>query len=89
MALRGPDALLPKYVVNGKIVDENREVGLVFHAVLRRRGPIWSTRRMDSTLAPHGPILDIGAGDGLLIEALGSLDLEYLGVDFAPETVSK
>jgi len=42
---------------------------------------------MDPAFGTSRAILDIGAGDGLLIEALGSLDLEYLGVDFARETV--
>jgi 2-polyprenyl-6-hydroxyphenyl methylase/3-demethylubiquinone-9 3-methyltransferase len=39
-------------------------------------------------LAPEGPVLDIGAGDGLFLQALDSPDVEYLGVDFAPETVA-
>ena len=37
-------------------------------------------------LAPQGPVLDIGAGDGLLSDAL-SPDVDYLGVDYAPATI--
>ena len=88
VALRGTYALLPKYAVNGEAVDTLYKKGdwssMRSFADAGRYGVLaeWIRR-----LAPRGPILDIGAGDGLLIEALGGLDVEYLGVDFAQQTV--
>ena len=40
-------------------------------------------------LAPEGPVLDIGAGDGLLAQAMACLPNDYLGVDFAEETMAR
>jgi 2-polyprenyl-3-methyl-5-hydroxy-6-metoxy-1,4-benzoquinol methylase len=40
-------------------------------------------------LAPEGPVLDVGAGDGLLWEAMTGLHAEYLGVDIAAETMAR
>jgi 2-polyprenyl-3-methyl-5-hydroxy-6-metoxy-1,4-benzoquinol methylase len=88
VTLRGAYRLLPKYAVSGATVDAHYKNGdwssMRSFADAGRYGVLAEWIRL---LAPQGPILDIGAGDGLLIEALGSLDLEYLGVDFARETV--
>jgi 2-polyprenyl-6-hydroxyphenyl methylase/3-demethylubiquinone-9 3-methyltransferase len=40
-------------------------------------------------LAPHGPVLDIGAGDGLLAQAMAGLPIPYVGVDFAAATMAR
>jgi 2-polyprenyl-3-methyl-5-hydroxy-6-metoxy-1,4-benzoquinol methylase len=88
VALRGAYRLLPKYAVDGEAVDAHYKNGdwssMRSFADAGRYGVLaeWIRR-----LAPQGPILDIGSGDGLLLEALARLDLEYLGVDFARETV--
>jgi SAM-dependent methyltransferase len=51
--------------------------------VLRRtRG--WLARRLDR-IAPWGPVLDVGAGDGALLDALAARGREVLGLERNPE----
>jgi SAM-dependent methyltransferase len=88
VTLRGAYKLHPRYADNGSGVDEHytRDEWFTMRtfADAGRYGLLaeWVRR-----LAPEGPVLDIGAGDGLFVQALGR-DVEYLGVDFAAETVA-
>jgi SAM-dependent methyltransferase len=87
VTLRGEYELHPRYADNGSDVDEHYMKDEWFtmrtFADAGRYGLLaeWVRR-----LAPTGPVLDIGAGDGLFVQSLGS-DVEYLGVDFAAKTV--
>jgi 2-polyprenyl-3-methyl-5-hydroxy-6-metoxy-1,4-benzoquinol methylase len=40
-------------------------------------------------LAPNGPVLDMGAGDGVLARALRHMGIDYTGVDLSQEVVTR
>jgi SAM-dependent methyltransferase len=57
---------------------EGRFPGLADRALRLSRG--WLARRLDR-IAPPGPVLDVGAGDGALLDALASVGREGLGLE--------
>jgi 2-polyprenyl-3-methyl-5-hydroxy-6-metoxy-1,4-benzoquinol methylase len=89
--LCGPYRRASEHQVSGESVD-----------AIYRDGSRWSSMRTFSDagrygeivewirrLAPEGPVLDIGAGDGLLAQAMSGLRVSYVGVDIAADTMAR
>lgn len=60
---------------------EGRFAGLADGALRRSRGRL--ARRLDR-IAPPGPVLDVGAGDGALLDALSAVGRDAVGLERRP-----
>ncbi len=91
VSVKGHYARSPEYVETGAAFDEYYQDVNTGWAVMNSfadAGRYGALAEWIRRLAPRGAVLDIGAGNGLLAEALASHDVDYLGVDIAAQTVA-
>lgn len=89
--LKGPFRRLPNRETSGAQVDSRYEKNeWATMRTLADSGRYGVLAEWVRRLVPKGgAVLDIGAGDGLLCDSLGMTDVDYLGVDFAAETIAR
>lgn len=55
-----------------------------------RKRPVWpELGKLTEQVKDGERVLDVGCGNGRLLEAFGGKDIDYLGVDFSPELAKK
>ncbi len=90
VTLRGPYKRSESHLETGATVDQRYGDGANDWSTMKsfsHAGRYGAMAEWIRRLAPQGPVLDIGAGNGLLAEALAGLEVDYLGVDFAAATI--